>query len=394
VSRKDRRLEAEQGSVAYPSVDQLQKTLAESVFPHTNASKKAAGRALGTLVEVITFYLLRSWGFELSLAIERPLPEYSNEDITHNVEYTLHPSAAVAGIELPGVKLPISAAKICKALSALGISVSKSHRTGNQLLSSGSVIRNACTIANEESSFLVATLDSYQDGNARVVVSRLLDRPFAVVECKRVGLEEGTRKGPQTIEKAKQGAYVARSVSSLQRVRLPHGEIAGVFVTSQGELVCRPYDGFIQDIIASDNPDLLRRFVLTIGVVSNHGNWFTSDDHNKELKVLAQSYDWLLFLTDEGLCQFVCDLVTEPWAHYQPVREAFLASYQQGGGANRFTKVQMAYEADRLLVEYFTEQAEKVQSWFNVIARAGGNLTALQHAMTVLRAKNWAEIHV
>lgn len=34
-------------------------------------------------------------------------------------------------------------------------------------------------------------------------------------------------------------------------------------------------------------------FILTIGVVSNHGNWFTADDLNKELLVLKQSYDWL-----------------------------------------------------------------------------------------------------
>jgi len=39
------------------------------------------------------------------------------------------------------------------------------------------------------------------------------------------------------------------------------------------------------------------------------GNWFTAEDHNKELKVLAAAYDWLLFLTDEGLMKFVEDTI-------------------------------------------------------------------------------------
>lgn len=354
------------------------------MFGHADDKKKAAGRALGTLVEVITFYLLRSWGFEHSIAIERPLPEYSNESITHNVEYSLHPSTTVADLSLPNTTLPISTAKICKALSAQGTEVPKSQRKANQLLSSGRVLRNACTIANEGASFLVATLGELLNECAEVIVSRLANRPFAIVECKRVGIEEGAGKGPQTIEKAKQGAYVARTVSSLQRIRLPDGTAAGVFASSDGKLTSKPYNEYVQEIIESHDRELLRDFVLTVGVVSNHGNWFTSDDHNKELRVLTQSYDWLLFLTDEGLCQFVCDLITEPAAPYQPVRNAFLASYEKGGGANRFTKVQMAYEADRLLVRYFSEKAEDVRSWFNVIAPAGKNLTLLQHELTTL----------
>ncbi len=44
--------------MAYESIDQLQKMLANEVFSHTKDAKKAAGRALGTLVEVITYYLV------------------------------------------------------------------------------------------------------------------------------------------------------------------------------------------------------------------------------------------------------------------------------------------------------------------------------------------------
>ena len=87
-------------------------------------------------------------------------------------------------------------------------------------------------------------------------------------------------------------------------------------------------------------------FTLTVGVVSNHGNWFTSDDHNKELKVLAQSYDWLLFLTDAGLSAFVESLLVKPAKQYKPVKDAFVKSYTGKKGSNRFTKVKIALAAN------------------------------------------------
>ena len=60
--------------MAYPSVDHLQNLLAKEVFHYAKDAKKAAGRSLGTLVEIIAFYCLKSWGFEHNTAIERPLP--------------------------------------------------------------------------------------------------------------------------------------------------------------------------------------------------------------------------------------------------------------------------------------------------------------------------------
>ena len=62
----------------YPSVDKLQQTLAATVFSYATDRKKAAGRALGTLVEIITYYTIRSWGMRDHIAIERPLPEFGN----------------------------------------------------------------------------------------------------------------------------------------------------------------------------------------------------------------------------------------------------------------------------------------------------------------------------
>ena len=65
----------------YESIDVLQNSLARDVFHYTRDSKKAAGRALGTLVEIINFYTLKAWGYEKRTAIERRIPEYANPDL-------------------------------------------------------------------------------------------------------------------------------------------------------------------------------------------------------------------------------------------------------------------------------------------------------------------------
>ena len=119
--------------MSYPSVDQLQKILTEEVFHYARDSKKAAGRALGTLVEIITFYALKSWGLERNVAIERPLPEFGNDDITHNVEYSLHSSTPLATAKFSRDDLPITAKKIAKApeIAKVGISAGSTRlRTG------------------------------------------------------------------------------------------------------------------------------------------------------------------------------------------------------------------------------------------------------------------------
>ena len=100
----------------HPSVDALQNTLSRTVFSHTTDRKKAAGRALGTLVEVITYYVLRAWGFRNSIAIERRLEEYNNSEITHNVEYSLHPIVHSEILTIEPSRLPISLAKLKRVL--------------------------------------------------------------------------------------------------------------------------------------------------------------------------------------------------------------------------------------------------------------------------------------
>ena len=118
----------------YESVDRIQNVLAESVFDHTKDSKKASGRALGTLVEIITFYLLKSWGFEHCVSIESSLAEYGNSEITHNVEYSLHPILTDTRIKIKGLNYPITSKKIISQLKNADFSFTDFQSTNNTFL--------------------------------------------------------------------------------------------------------------------------------------------------------------------------------------------------------------------------------------------------------------------
>jgi hypothetical protein len=48
--------------------------------------------------------------------------------------------------------------------------------------------------------------------------------------------------------------------------------MAGVIHRSNGELYSAPYHKLLREVIDSNDADLLTHFILTIGVVSNHGN--------------------------------------------------------------------------------------------------------------------------
>lgn len=378
--------------MVYPSVDALQKVLTDEVFHYAVHPKKAAGRALGTLVEVITFYTLRSWNFRDSIAIERHLPEYANAEITHNVEYSLHPILNSEILNFPLKRLPITAAKISQAAWGADRKTIDVKDTDKKLLTTDGILRNACTVAEAEVGPYVAHLDHFEDSSCAVSLALLHSHPYAIFECKRVGVEEGAKKGPQTIEKAKQGAYVARAVSALQKLRLKDGTLAGVIQQADGTIAYRPYDQMLREVIGSDDSNLLQGFILTVGVVSNHGNWFTQQNQNKEIKVLAQSYDWLLFLTDGGLADFVSELLLEPTPELEPARRAFLASYAGTGSGNRFTKVQMDVDADRVLREYFQQHQERIESWFNIITPGDASFAMLRDDLRQLSQKDWKGI--
>jgi len=379
--------------LAYLSVDRLQNILAKDVFHYAKDAKKASGRALGTLVEIIAFYSLKAWGLERHIAIERPLPEFANNDITHNVEYSLHPATFLQRIAFTENSLPLTGRKIARCFDPAIIQTSRDSIKSTSLLAKDHILRNACTVADLGDSFLNVYLENFAKERGDVAIVSLRRRPFAVLECKRVGVEEGMKKGPQTIEKAKQGAYVAKTVSSLQKIRFADGRIGGLIELKNDVFRCEEYYSLLAEVIASDNPELLSRFILTIGVVSNHGNWFTSENHNKELRVLAQSYDWLLFLTDAGIAQFIDEILLNPKKGYEAARDAFLVSYTGKKGVNQFTKVKIALAADAALQSYFSNKIKTVEGWFNVIAPAQKGLAILRQELDTLKQKKWEDIH-
>jgi hypothetical protein len=369
--------------MSYESVDKLQNLLASSVFHYTNDKKKAAGRALGTFIELITFYILKNWELEIFTAIERPLPEFANSDITHNVEFTLHGSRPIISSKFTEEDIPISCKTLIKKhFGEKSDIVSK----GGMLIDKNFIIKNACVLSSKKESFISAYIDSQ---NNIYKIYELKNKPFAMFECKRVGVEEGMRKGPQTIEKAKQGSYVARTVSSLQRIRYSNGDLGGIIQKQDGSFIIEDYYTILNELIASSDLQTLSNFILTIGIISNHGNWFTSENQNKELKVLGQSYDWLIFLTDKGIGEFITDLLINPQKEDIPIKEAFNKSYNEFKKGNVFTKVKIDYYADIALANYFTKNKPRIESWFNVITPKGRELIDLKKELKILTSKNW-----
>ncbi len=375
----------------YESIDKLQNALGEKVFHYTKDRKKAAGRALGTIVEIISYYLLKTWGFNNSTSIERGLVEYGNEEITHNVEYSLHPIAKEYKVKLPNDGNSLTATKILNKLKE-EVDISNFEKKNNNLLDKHNILRNACTIAESKNSFLLTSIKNVDKDNYELYIFEQLYKPFAIFECKRVGIEEGVKKGPQTIEKAKQGAYVARRASSLQKIRTNSGEKFGIIYKPDNQPYIKPYVELMEEIIFSSDSELLQKFILTVGVVSNHGNWFTAKNHNKELKVLAQSYDWLLFLSDEGLTQFIDELLLNPSEDYIKVKEAFQNSYTADKKRNVFTKVKMDFDADNSLLKYFSDKLDDIENWFNVISPEGKTIVELKNEIIKLKNKNWIKI--
>ena len=347
----------------YQSVDALQNMLAETVFSNTQSSKKAAGRALGVLVELITFYLIRDWQLENDLAIERGLEEYGNSSIKHNVEFTLHPSRELVMLPIPDDGSTVTSSKLFKLAAEVGVTFKGIRKNKN--IRQKNLIRHAAVISDSNEQLTVA---HYKPANS-VMITELNPKPFAMFECKRVGVEEGMKKGPQSIEKAKQGAYVARTVSGLQRVPRKDGRVAAILEDANGQLVQHEsYYQLLRDAIDNSAIDILKNVVLTVGVVSNHGNWFTAETQNKEMRVLAQSYDWLLFLTDNGLAEFIETVLNGNDPRLSATRSAFKSSFgRQAGTPSSFTKVQIDEAADIELTEYFA-RTRPWDRWFNVIS--------------------------
>lgn len=364
--------------MTYGSIDQLQKALSADVFGDRTDTKKAAGRALGTILELISYYLIDAWKFSKGTSIELRVPEYGNSEITHNVEFALHPIKSSENISLSGLTLPITSAKIFKISKFQNLP--SEFRKTTQLISGREVVRNAAVIYYGPKDLILA---SYKNSEY-AVLTHLDPIPYAIVECKRVGVEDGAKKGPTTIEKAKQGAYVAKSVSRLQKFRGIDGRLMGIYPKDDGGYEIQEYQLELDRIINNPDGDFATGLNLSIGIVSNHGNWFTDEKLNKELLVLKSSYDWLLFMSDGAMVKFVTDLLIDTNPKFTAVRNAFTASYAAGKKENVFTKVKIQKNADLALRNYFSENIQEIEKWFTVLQPEHKNIDDLKTTLEKL----------
>jgi len=99
-----------------------------------------------------------------------------------------------------------------------------------------------------------------------------------------------------------------------------------------------------------------------------------------------------MFLTDNGLAQFIDDLLLNPQKKYTKVQNAFKNSYTENKKRNVFTKVRMDFEADSVLLKYFSDNLNKIESWFNIISPEEKTITELKNELSELRSKKWEAI--
>jgi hypothetical protein len=371
--------------VSYESIDKLQRAMAAEVFGHSKDSKKAAGRALGTILESLTYFVLRGWGLRDSIAIEQRLPEFGNPEITHNVEFSLHPNRRSIEVVLPGeISQAWTTTRVIRQSESLQEFLSGWELQPRTLIGADGV-QNNCVILHQSERGIVTAQIEQRNGGLNLRVNEIETAPYAMVECKRVGVEDGQKKGPTTIEKAKQGAYVAQSLSSIYRVGRPDGPPLAVYWID-GKPTIGDYDDLMATLIESGTKSSMDGMVITIGVVSNHGNWFTGEYLNKELKVLRGAYDWLLFLKDEAMATFISETLLDPEPEFAPIKQAFLSTYTADRkGKNRFTKKTMDRHAYLAMAHYFESKKSTIEaSWFEVLSEGHGSLQGLRDQLQVL----------
>jgi hypothetical protein len=369
--------------MSYPSIDLLQKNLAKDIFGDRQDTKKASGRALGTLLELLTYYIFKEWGLTNNMTIELRIPEFGNQSITHNVEFALHPKKFSQKVQFD-YQNSFTVSRFKKANEELIRKISNYDFKNKSLLTKDKVLKNNALIAMNEDNYVIINHENNCSN------FNILDiNPYAMVECKRVGVEEGNKKGPTTIEKAKQGAYVARSVSSLQKVRSRDGNLMGVFETMDGIIKFVDFEDELNKFIESTPKKDMKGFVLSIGIVSNHGNWFSEEKLNKELLVLKDSYDYLLFLKDESMVEFVQDTMINPsMREFVPIKKAFLDSYDKSIKGNKLTKVNLYYDAHKALMKYFNMNIAHIEkNWFNIISPKNIDIETLKKSLNTLKHK-------
>lgn len=166
----------------------------------------------------------------------------------------------------------------------------------------------------------------------------------------------------------------------------------GIVFEPNGEFQIKEYNTLLKRIVQSPASAIHKNFVMSIGVVSNHGNWFGDGQLFKEMVILKNAYDWLLFLKDEGMIQFVEDLILDLHTVHKSIRRAFFESYGKDKKINSFTKVSMDIDAHLELEAYFRENHDSILNWFDVVTEGRTSLLELREDLYLLKQKQWSEI--
>ena len=172
--------------MSYKSIDEIQNELAKAYFDRTSDAKKASGRALGTFVELITYYWIKENGFFNNLSIETKLPEYGNHNLTHNVEFTLHKILSSKEHIPLDYTTALSINKILKNIQASDKYSMSAYRKTGVLLNRKKIIKNGLYIGETDRGFVLSYIDT-ESNTYRV--TELSHEACAMFECKRVGKE-------------------------------------------------------------------------------------------------------------------------------------------------------------------------------------------------------------
>lgn len=349
-------------------VDEVQKRLQEEIFKDRVDTKKAAGRALGTIQEIIVWFLLETHDLGVRTLLEYQLPEYGSNDILHNVEFSVHPLRSIDSLPLKGTKnlslrLPnkiINQHSKQKENLVSRVNVLETHRQFGRKVR----LVNRCFVKNRvDWDYEEVYLGRYKNQNEGELVT-ISKTPIAFIESKRVGLEEGTTTGPQTIEKAKQASYVALRSSKLQKIFHSSG-VKGVIEMPDGKTIIDSYEKLWNDLIKKGETEMLRGVIRSIIFLSDHINWYVKGVEKKDLRILKQSYDWTIWIEDKGLAGFVEEFLLTDGV----VRDVFYKNYveRKKGGA-LFTKNRLDDEVYSILFDFFQKNAKKIkETWLKVL---------------------------
>lgn len=371
----------------YDQMRNIQVALSDLV-----GGQKTAGRRLGMILEIMTFLFFQSQGLASSMRKGNQLPSFAI-DATHETDFSFHPvlqsttqiftnqqqQVGVSRQPVPSRQFPIS-----EQLSLLDpdslIPIMKDKIIQNSNVNPLAVIavpegdrKDSGNPSGQKICSNITSLSSETGTRCDVSINRLANSAYAKVECKRVGIELTADSAPQTIEKAKQGAYAADHASSFQSIYTRGGEKLGVMLGDR--IRVGPYDQLRNQIINGEIPGMLEGYCSTLFVFSEPSNWQTSNGvWKKDLEVLRASFDWVMYLEDEAFIHFC---------------ENFHLADSEGGDNSVRNWIhdnaklsQIPWNAYNELMEYVRENPPA--EWFAVHTPEEGNTTLLIEEMEAL----------